>query len=86
MTKAKDALDDLNYTVDQAEQSLSFESIETIRKALTLLDKVERGGEDIRDELLDPYCNCNYGEDNYDAGAIHAICAITDKYILIERE
>ena len=43
MKKAKEALDDLNYTVDQAEQSLSFESIETIRKALELLDKVEMG-------------------------------------------
>ena len=95
MTKAKEALDEFNVTVDFINGIGSISSfhkndffpnpthIETIRKALKLLDKVEQGGIDTYDMYLD---NCNYEEDNYDAGWNHAIAEINEKYILIEKK
>jgi hypothetical protein len=71
MTKAKDNND----------RPLAETARARIEKALKLLDKVERGGVDLREGLGD-----YKSEFPYDAGCIHTIRDIHDKYILIERE
>jgi hypothetical protein len=95
MTKAKEALDLLisleGKTHSNLQEALNAwvalfsqnRFVFECKKALKLLDKVEQGGVDTYDMCLD---NCNYEEDNYDAGWNHAIAEINEKYILIERE
>lgn len=91
MTKAKEALDIFNKVDTGILESFDGKYkhilppyyLKTIREALELLDKVDQGGVDTYDMCLD---NCNYEEDNYDAGWNHAIAEINEKYILIERE
>ena len=74
MTKAKEALDEMNDV--QCIRSVKWvrKRFETIREALELLDKVQRGGVAIQqiDELQ------TLDDDEW--------TVLKDKYILIERE
>jgi hypothetical protein len=74
MTKAKEVL---KVLTKKGTAFLSENDMETIRKALELLDKVERGGVDLMNKCIayDP-----------DDEARSIVKNITNKYILIERE
>jgi hypothetical protein len=79
MTKAKEALEWYDKFNNQQWETLTLnlDVQETIREALELLDKVQRGGVSLRNTHI-PYDPNSEGQSvvNY----------ITDKYILIERK
>ena len=79
MTKAQEALDSFNKGV------FVHSDAETIREALELLDKVQRGGVEIGELLKQVeifYCD----DFKRFKTASHVVKTIGEKYILIERD